>query len=171
MSGFLIIGYGNTLRGDDGVGPRVAEAIAGWGLPNVRAISTAQLTPELAEALAGAEVVIFVDAQIGQPASTGVSFKPVAPDEKRLLNTHSGDPRRLLALTMQLYGRSPSAWLVAIPGVNFDFGETLSTLARRGMDEALQRIRALLTGQQNLAYSMEDLAGSSAAMSAFSTAC
>jgi Ni,Fe-hydrogenase maturation factor len=23
----LVIGYGNTLRGDDGVGPRVAEAV------------------------------------------------------------------------------------------------------------------------------------------------
>jgi len=33
---YLIIGYGNTLRGDDGAGPRVAEAVAGWGLPNVR---------------------------------------------------------------------------------------------------------------------------------------
>jgi len=157
MSDFLIIGYGNTLRGDDGVGPQVAEAVAGWGLPGVRAIAAHQLIPELADALASAEVAIFVDAQLGQTTSMGVSFKPITPDEKCLLDTHSGDPRWLLALTKQLYGRAPSAWLVAIPGANFDFGETLSGLARRGMDEALRRIRALLTSQQNLAYTGQPL--------------
>ena len=29
----LVIGYGNTLRGDDGVGPRVAEAVEKLNLP------------------------------------------------------------------------------------------------------------------------------------------
>ena len=35
---FLVIGYGNTLRGDDGVGPRVAEAIEKLNLPGVRTL-------------------------------------------------------------------------------------------------------------------------------------
>jgi len=80
---YLIIGYGNTLRGDDGAGPRVAEVVAGWSLPNVRAISAAQLTPELAEALAGAEVVIFVDAQVSQAAgrpAASIRFEPLAAE-------------------------------------------------------------------------------------------
>jgi len=152
---YLIIGYGNTLRGDDGAGPRVAEAVAGWGMPNVRAISAAQLTPELAEALAGAEVVIFVDAQVGQAAgrpAASITFETLAADDERPLEAHRSDPRQLLALTRQLYGRCPSAWLIAIPGVCFDFGEALSAVAQQGVDEALRRIRALLTGQQNLAH-------------------
>jgi Ni,Fe-hydrogenase maturation factor len=32
-AGLLVIGYGNTLRRDDGVGPRVADAIAALALP------------------------------------------------------------------------------------------------------------------------------------------
>src|SRR5450759_47295 len=32
---FLVIGYGNTLRRDAGVGPRVAEAVEELHLPNV----------------------------------------------------------------------------------------------------------------------------------------
>ena len=32
----LVIGYGNTLRGDDGLGPRVAEAVAALNLPGDR---------------------------------------------------------------------------------------------------------------------------------------
>ena len=34
----LVVGYGNTLRGDDGVGPRVAEAIGKRQLPGVRTL-------------------------------------------------------------------------------------------------------------------------------------
>ena len=45
----LVIGYCNTLRSDDGVGPRVAEAVEALDLPGVRAIVRGLLTPELAE--------------------------------------------------------------------------------------------------------------------------
>jgi hypothetical protein len=37
-AGAPVIGYGNTLRGDDGIGPAVAEAVAALGLPGVRVI-------------------------------------------------------------------------------------------------------------------------------------
>lgn len=156
---FLIIGYGNTLRSDDGIGPRVAEAIAAWRLPNVRAIALHQLTPELAESLAGAEVAIFVDARAGDPAvpgHAGVTFESIAaadaaadadPAEAIAPSEHTSDPRRLLALTKRIYGRCPQAWLVSIPGVNFELGETLSEQARRGVDIALRRIRLLFTSQ------------------------
>ena len=61
----LVIGYGNTLRGDDGIGPAVAEAVAALGLPGVRVIVAHQLTPELAADLADAQLVVFVDAAVG----------------------------------------------------------------------------------------------------------
>ncbi len=60
----LVIGYGNPLRGDDGVGPAVSGAIAVLGLPGVRALSVHQLTPELAAEAAGARVAVFVDAAV-----------------------------------------------------------------------------------------------------------
>ena len=43
---FLVIGYGNTLRGDDGVGPRVAVAVEDLQLPGVRTLVCQLLTPE-----------------------------------------------------------------------------------------------------------------------------
>jgi hydrogenase maturation protease len=60
----LVIGFGNTLRSDDGVGPRVASVVAGWGLPGVVAIAVHQLGPELAEPLAEAGRAFFVDARL-----------------------------------------------------------------------------------------------------------
>ena len=62
MTPFLVIGYGNELRGDDAAGPCVARGVADWGRPEVDGLAVHQLTPELAPALAGAEVVVFVDA-------------------------------------------------------------------------------------------------------------
>ena len=44
----LVIGYGNTLRRDDGVGPKVVEALATENLPGVQPLVCPQLTPEIA---------------------------------------------------------------------------------------------------------------------------
>ncbi len=58
----LVMGYGNMLRSDDGVGQQVARAVAKWEIPNVDAIAVHQLTPELAERLTKTDIAIFVDA-------------------------------------------------------------------------------------------------------------
>ena len=50
----LVIGYGNELRGDDAVGPLVARTAESWQRPGLRALAVQQLTPELAEDIAGA---------------------------------------------------------------------------------------------------------------------
>ena len=52
----LVIGYGNVLRHDDGVGPRVAEAIEELNLPGVRTLVCQQLSPEHAEPVARAQI-------------------------------------------------------------------------------------------------------------------
>ncbi len=64
---FLVIGYGNTLRGDDGVGPRVVEAIEKLNLPGVRTLVCQQLSPEYADPVSRAHTVVFVDAAVDAP--------------------------------------------------------------------------------------------------------
>ncbi|PPT05423.1 NADH-reducing hydrogenase maturation factor [Geitlerinema sp. FC II] len=60
----LVIGYGNSLRGDDGIGRAIAEQVASWNLPHVRSLSLHQLTPELAEELSRVDRAVFIDACI-----------------------------------------------------------------------------------------------------------
>ena len=74
MTLFLVIGYGNELRGDDAVGPEVARCVAEWRRPEVVGIAVHQLTPELAVALSEVAVVIFVDA-CADPAQCEVSLR------------------------------------------------------------------------------------------------
>ena len=135
----LVIGYGNELRRDDGVGPRAARAVAAWGIPGVQALALRQLTPELAEAAAGAGEVFFVDAAANE--DPGVRVRPVRADARGPVLGHVSSPSDLLALADALYGRRPRAWLVTVPAPDLDFGEGLSPAAARGLGEALRHIR------------------------------
>jgi hydrogenase maturation protease len=140
----LVIGYGNTLRSDDGVGQHVALAVASWGLPGLETIVVHQLAPELAEPLALAELAIFVDAhqaEIG--AAVKVSLLEAANSVRAV--AHASDPRWLLALAEAAYGRRPRAWLVKVPAVDFSLREGLSTTAKSGAEQALERIAALVS--------------------------
>jgi hydrogenase maturation protease len=136
----LIIGYGNTLRSDDGVGAHVAREVEAKGWPGVRAIASAQLTPELAADVAQAQQVIFVDADaVGEPH--GVRVVELWADANAVgPMTHHATPRGVLALAAALYDRCPPAFLVSIPGVNFALGEGLSPIAAQGAEMALRLI-------------------------------
>ena len=63
----LIVGYGNPLRGDDGVGQIVAEAVRAHELAGATIIACHQLTPELAEVVAQSEISVFIDAAADIP--------------------------------------------------------------------------------------------------------
>lgn len=150
----LVIGYGNTLRGDDGVGPRVAEAIGKLNLPGVRTLVCQQLSPEHAEPVSRAHTVVFVDAETvqgsgipnPQPATLNrelIRWRKLKPGESSQLMAHAADPRTLLALARDVFGHAPQAWWLTIPAVKLDFSEELTPEARSGFAEAVNKIQEL----------------------------
>jgi hydrogenase maturation protease len=140
-AGALVIGYGNTLRGDDRIGPAVAEEVAALRLPGVRVIVAHQLTPELAADLADARLAVFVDAAVGGELVTAVRIEAAAAGA---VTTHSADPRGLLALCTAVYRRCPEAWLVTAAGADFDFRDGLSPTGRENAREALAYVKYLI---------------------------
>lgn len=139
----LVIGYGSSLRCDDGIGQQVAKEIATWGMPNVAAIAVHQLTPDLVEHLAKVDKVIFVDAC---PTSVNQKAQVCSLElaQSRITTGHWCEPQVLLAMAQALYGYHPEAWWVMVPGVNFELGESLSSVAERGIEAALQNIEYLM---------------------------
>ena len=135
----LVIGYGNTLRGDDGVGPRVAEAVAQLALPGVRTIVCPMLTPELADPISRARKVIFVDAAVDAPSE--VQWRKLEPNETSQLMAHAADPRTMLALARDVFGQVPEAWWLTIPVVDLSFREEFSPTAQRGLAEAMEKLQ------------------------------
>jgi hydrogenase maturation protease len=140
-SGLLVIGYGNTLRRDDGVGVKVAEAVETLNLPGVRTLVCHQLTPELAESISQARTVVFVDAAVD--ANGEAELVEVQPANAAQILAHATDPRSLLALAKQLFGRCPRAWSVGIPVEDLGFGDGLSSRATTGFKVALEKIQTL----------------------------
>ncbi|MBA4138449.1 MAG: hydrogenase maturation protease [Opitutus sp.] len=134
----LVIGCGNTLFGDDGVGPLVAERIGDWCRPGVLALAVHQLTPELTADLAATELFIFVDASVrGETVECVPLGANDAPD-----NTldHALTPGALLALCRSAFGRAPPALAVLVPGEDFTLGHALSKRAQSGFERAVELI-------------------------------
>ena len=140
----LVIGYGNELRRDDGIGPYVARTLAARQLPGVHVLTVHQLTPELAEPLSQVQLAIFVDAGRSGHGSP-VQVQRIVPTAATLGWTHSCDPYTLLALARHLFGAAPPAWAVVIEGADFTAGEGLSPLCRSRADTAREQIEDLLS--------------------------
>jgi len=131
--GLLIIGYGNELRGDDAVGPLAARKLADRGFD---ALALHQLTPELAERIAAARAVIFLDADACVPPRH-VMVEPLVPDGAPSTLGHYGGSAGLLFLAQTVYGACPDAWLVRIGAESFEFGEGMSEAAEQAVRAAI----------------------------------
>jgi hydrogenase maturation protease len=144
----LILACGNSLRGDDAVGLHVVRELrAGLCEPETVVQASTEWTPEQAEAISEAKMVIFVDASAVLPTgavqSKRISPKPEAPSSF----SHSCSPEGLLALAKQLYGVVPSAaFLITIGAQSFEFSEELSETVKLAIPEALAQIKAILSG-------------------------
>ncbi len=139
----LILACGNPLRGDDGVGPKLAA----WAQdrfrqnPEVRVVSRQQWTPELAADIEAADSVLFVDASAKSPAGR-VHLIPVSSRvDPSAQASHHLTANQLLGLTRSLYGSIKShAMLLTIGVGNAELGETFSA----PVEAALPRARGIL---------------------------
>jgi hydrogenase maturation protease len=137
----LVIGYGNTLRSDDGVGRRVVEALAALNLTGVRTLACDLLTPELADPIAKTDAVVFVDAAVDAPRK--VQLRALEPAASSQIMAHAADPRTMLALARDVFGHAPRAWWLTIPIENMGVGEPLSALAQRGLERAVEEVKKI----------------------------
>jgi hydrogenase maturation protease len=139
----LLIGIGNPLRGDDGVGPWLVESWrqrrAAQEAPgdqgrgtraDVQVTLVDQLLPELAAELATVDRVLFVDAwqaPLGAAPQLLVLASPgglagragEASPLSSWAPSHRLRPTELLALTQHLFGRAPHAGALLIPAHRF----------------------------------------------------
>ena len=137
----LLIGIGNPLRGDDGVGWRLAEELGG--------LAVHQLTPELAAELAAVDRVLFVDAWLLPPGPLPAGrFQPclraVAPGASGLGSSHRLEPAELLALAAALDQARPEAQELLLPAHDLAHGTRLSPPLRRQLPRARRLLRQWL---------------------------
>jgi hydrogenase maturation protease len=142
MNKVLVIGYGNTLRGDDAAGIRAAELIA-KRRPEIECVCMHQLMPELAEQIAESDIVIFFDADVNVTQPNVRLVEPtIEADQPR---THFISPESLLRLSQQIYQRMPlKTYVIGIPASQFEFSEELSESTKKAVEESVRLAESLL---------------------------
>jgi hydrogenase maturation protease len=139
----LILACGNSLRGDDGVGLWLAE----WAeqrfsaQAGVRVLADHQWTPELAEDVARAQSVLFIDCSLdSKPGSLNLTpVKPVSSSPEH--NTHHLGAAELFALGRELYNSLPhDALQLTIGAASIEFGEAFSPAVTAALPDACRMI-------------------------------
>lgn len=133
----LVIGYGNSLRSDDGIGQKTAIALSQMKLKDLTAMAVHQLTPELVEKIREFEQIIFLDAEVN---SDRIKVKEIEINtvESKQKWTHYFNPESLINLTNYLYQKIPKTWLITIPINNIELGEEISKEVEEEADKVIQ---------------------------------
>lgn len=147
----LILAWGNPSRGDDELGPLLAqrlEAHAQAALPvgRLEVLIEFQLQVEHALDLVGRERVLFVDAalDLGQP----FTVRPLRPARGGGIGSHALAPEAVLQVFLDLYGKQPPpATLLAIRASAFALGTSPSAEALADLELAFDWSWRWLAGQ------------------------
>jgi hydrogenase maturation protease len=141
----LVVGIGNRTRGDDAVGPCVAERLAALHLPGVEVIVEAEPL-ELLELLdrPGALVVLDAAAPRGEPGRVTVwpvEELPVAGMSGHVRGTHGLGVLETLALARALGRLRARVVVVGVEAASDEPGAPLSSNVRARLDDAVQAVR------------------------------
>ena len=141
----LILGYGNTLRKDDGLGVYAAQALTSLTLPgNVEICTYQQLSPELSPILAQVDHAIFIDAALpsNNEKPGTINTRVLHPRTTQPSGiTHHFDPETLLAMAKTLYGHAPQAALFSVTAASFDLEEGLSPEVTSALPVLIENIK------------------------------
>ena len=138
--GALVVGYGNALRTDDGLGWHAAARLAADPrLAGATVLQRHQLTPELAFDVGCAAFVVFVDAGSGPPGAIAVEPVVAAPTST-VTWSHHVDPASLLSLARDLYGRVPTGATVSVGTSSMEAGEGVTPLIAAVLPQVVETV-------------------------------
>lgn len=147
-----VVGLGNPLRGDDGVGPRLVEELTCRGLPEgVTALNGGTGGLELLYMLEGWQRAVIVDAaDVGREPGQFVRF---TPDQTRLVQTadrfslHHTGLGEALALADALSWTLPDLVIFGVQPAKIGWGEGLSQAVEAALPALTDAVFKEITGQ------------------------
>ncbi|MCL5960124.1 MAG: hydrogenase maturation protease [Chloroflexi bacterium] len=145
----LVIGIGNTLRGDDGLGPVTVaglETMIAGGDSRVRVLALPQLDVLLAAEMSEVDTVIVVDAREDDNEDV-VRVERVEPTPGPLVphhTSHTIGAAALLRMAQDWYGSAPICYTVMPKGYDFSISENISDGARLAAERARDTIVEIL---------------------------
>lgn len=155
----LVIGFGNTLRRDDGVGAVAAELLADdprLSGNDVEVQARYQLLPEMALDIGAASLVVFIDADLrALPGS--IEIRPIEADAPRSdadaraepgASSHHIGGGELVALAVELGSHRPEAVEIGIGIADIEFGEGLTPAVEAALPRVADIVADLVEGHR-----------------------
>ncbi len=147
VSRVAIIGIGNPMMADDGIGPRLISELQG-SVPGVDLIDMGTGGMQLVHVLAGYDSVLIIDsADMGLAPGESRVFSPddvVSFKETRAYSLHDWDLMRSIEISRQL-GEAPRDILIlAIQPGCLEMREGLSPEVERGIARCVEEVRTAL---------------------------
>jgi hydrogenase maturation protease len=150
MSGGVVIGIGNSVRRDDGVGLAVADEIAKRGIPDVRVVTAIGEPSAILDAWTDARLAVVVDAAMGEGLSPG-GIRRWTPGEEAtvgVVSSHAIGLPEAYALGEAL-GRLPGRLVVlGVTVVDVSYGVGLTPAVAAGVPAAVEAVLAELSKRQ-----------------------
>ena len=144
----LLLACGNLLRGDDGIGPWLAD----WAQerfadePGIVFISRQQWTPELAADVAEAGAVLFIDCSTNSEPGSVEFFEVQPAAQSQGVGTHQVSAAELLGMAQDLYGSLPRhAKLLTVGAGSTELGEEFSAAVLDAIPQACARLEKAVT--------------------------
>ncbi len=139
----VVLGVGNPSRGDDAIGPLLAERLEHESIPGVDVIVDYQLQVEHALDLQDRRLAVFVDAAVD--LDVPFELRPVHARRDDSYTSHALSPAAVLETCSRITGgQPPAAFALAIRGGRFGLGQDLSDSARRDLESAWTALLQLL---------------------------
>ncbi|MEV5732755.1 hydrogenase maturation protease [Streptomyces sp. NPDC052292] len=150
MSGrVVVIGVGNPLRGDDGIGPAAVEALHGR-VPDGTVLTVSDGEPaRMLDLWRGADTVVLVEALRTSPARPG-RLHTLTPSEAArhasgAASTHAFGLGECLALAQALDRLPPRLVVHAVEVAGVALGTGLSPAVRSALPELTERVAATVS--------------------------
>lgn len=141
----LLIGYGNPGRGDDALGPALAEAIEGLQVPGLEVEVDFQLNVEDAYDLKDYDAAIFADATVA--GDEPFLWRRIQPADSAQFSSHAASPEGVLQLAKKLFGINIDGYVLGIRGYEFEtFGAPLTPRAQDNLRQAIAFLADRLRG-------------------------
>jgi hydrogenase maturation protease len=147
MARTLIIGYGNPLRGDDGIGWAAAELLSeSLGDSQTRVFARHQLTLDLAAEAAQVDRLILIDStRTGNAGDIKVQRLEPGPVASPSSFSHHLTPAALVAVASSLYSSTPETFLVSVGGKSFDHSSELSPCLVAALPRLFSCVQQIMT--------------------------
>jgi hydrogenase maturation protease len=147
MPDAVVIGVGNRLRRDDGVGPAVAAVCAARDMTGVRVITEMADPTDLLDAWSGAGLAVLVDAVVSGTAAPGTvrCWRPDDLGHSPAVSSHGMDVAAMIRLGRVLDRLPAEVVLISVEAADTGHGPGLTERVAAAVPVAVEAVASAIS--------------------------